>query len=287
MATAEEGVPARAGGLFEGGEGAIDLRDGVSVAGDQHPLLDDRGEVVIFELDLIEAALVELEHLLGVGELRSDVLLADHEAQLLLTGDEADDRDVTAGMVPLHELDHTADPRADEVGVAGVHAEPEDQLVEEQDHGGVTERLGVAGELLQASVEVDVRAPLLARVALEEWRADEGGEEVGPLLRAIRGSGCVEAGPVPGATELAPSALLCGRAEGGEECLVAELLAQGVGVGEQAGIREQERQRSVGVMDAEMSEVGAEDGTLEARLVEHVQAKLQDSPLSGPGVGRA
>jgi hypothetical protein len=55
------------------------------------------------------------------------------------------------GVVALDELDHATDPGADEVGAAGVHAEPEDQLVEEQDDARVAEGLGVAGELLQAA----------------------------------------------------------------------------------------------------------------------------------------
>ena len=54
--------------------------------------MDDRREVGVVEVDLLEAAVPVLEHVEQAGDLVADGRLADQVAQVALAGDEADDR---------------------------------------------------------------------------------------------------------------------------------------------------------------------------------------------------
>ena len=54
--------------------------------------MDDRREVGVIEVDLLEAAVPVLEHVEQAGDLVADGRLADEVAEITLAGDEADDR---------------------------------------------------------------------------------------------------------------------------------------------------------------------------------------------------
>ena len=81
-------------------------------------------------------------------------MLADHVAQVALTGDETHNRHRPVGPVGFHQFDHLVALAADEGGVAGFARQPQYQLVEEQDQRVVTDLLGVGAQNREAIVEI-------------------------------------------------------------------------------------------------------------------------------------
>ena len=90
-----------------------------------------------------------------MGVVGTRELLADHLSQLALAGDEGAERGRAVVVGRLDELDHALHRLAEAAGVAGHVAEPEDQLVEQQDDHVVAEGARVAAEDPQAAVDVD------------------------------------------------------------------------------------------------------------------------------------
>ena len=112
----------------------------------QDALLGDGREVAVLQRDRVEAALPVPQ---GVGEvelLGAGDVLADQLAEVALAGDEADDRDRPVGRLASTSLASFCPSRLTKPRSAACAGEPEDQLVEEQDHGVVAQLLGVPAD---------------------------------------------------------------------------------------------------------------------------------------------
>src|SRR5262245_25363995 len=139
------------------------LRRGV--ARSNHALRDDRGEVSIFKLDLVEPTIPVAERRLETQHLDAGELIADHLRDVALARDVAHDWDLASFVLCLDQLRELLDLHRDPVLVAGATRQPEDELVEEEHDRVVSE----SGSMPRHAPEPDVEAHK-ARAALRERR---------------------------------------------------------------------------------------------------------------------
>ena len=214
--------------------------------------------------------------------------VADQFPQIALTGHEADERDRPIHVLRLDQLHQLLRLAVDEAQIRRVAGQPQDQLVQEQDQRVVAQRLGVLGDDRQPLVQIEVGLVLPGRhvVIAAEERADQVAHQAGPFLVARRRChGCLETGRVPAGGDGAPAAaaglvlvqLL-------EEPLIAHVLAQALGVLEQALGQVHARNRGLGVQLPHIVGVLPQDALLHAAAADHVERHQQELLALRPGV---
>ena len=100
-------------------------------------------------------------------------MIANQLSQIALASDEAHDGHGTAGVGGLYELGELLRFSLHERKVADARRQPEDQLVQQQHHGAVTERLGVGAD--RGETPVDVEETFTCRGGLQNRRRSERG----------------------------------------------------------------------------------------------------------------
>ena len=97
------------------------------------------------------------QHIAELRLHRAGQVLAHEVAQVALPGHKTDQRNRPVGIGCFDQLDQLSAFAAHKADIGGMAGQPEHQLVEEQDHGVVTQRLRMPGHDAQAIVERNKR----------------------------------------------------------------------------------------------------------------------------------
>ena len=255
----------------------------------QQPLLGDHRQVAVLQRDLVEPRLPVFQR---VGELelqRAGLMLADQFTQVALASHEGDDRDRPVGVLRLHQLRQFCSLGGDEVDISRPRGEPEDQLVQEQHHRVVTERLRVAAHDGEPGVEVHER--LAARRRNVGIAAEEGADQIADqayslvALRRLQHRR-LESIRVPGGAEVAPAVagILMACVQLGEELSIAHAGAQPSCVLKQPLAEVEAGGRRLGVHPPHVLGIAAEDGAFQVVGADHVVRHHQEPLARKPAV---
>jgi hypothetical protein len=147
-------------------EGLVELLARGLGARAQHAPLGDGRQVAVFERDGVEARLPVLEHVGETELLRARHVLAHQFAQVTLARHEAAQRHGPIGRLRLHQLGELLALAVDEGELGRLAGQPQNQLVEEQHHGVVAQRLRVPADDREPLVQLDKAVVLRNRQAL-------------------------------------------------------------------------------------------------------------------------
>ena len=186
-------------------------------------------------------------------------------------------------MRELDELDELLPLALDERGVTDPAAEPEDQLVEEEDEPVLLAGGGVARKLRQAGVEVDVAGGVAAhrpRIAGQQTRDDRAAESTAVRVADRSLARLLVHRGVPGGLQRAPAAAAClAVVERREERDVAELHTRQLGLLEERLVCVHAGEHRVWVGLLHMPDVPAEDRLLHRLRTDHVERHELERPL--------
>ena len=149
----EQGVEHVLAHLHHVVEGALQRLPGRFVDRAQHAPLGNGGQVAVFQRDAVEARLPMLQHVAELHLHRARQVFTHQVTQVTLPRHKADQRNGAVGIGGFHQLDQLGAFAADEIDVGRMAGQPQHQLVQEQDDGVVTQRLGVAAHDAQAIVQ--------------------------------------------------------------------------------------------------------------------------------------
>ncbi len=243
---------------------------------------------MVAQLDGVETSLPVVQGLAQALVLGTDEFFPDHVGDVALAGDEADDGCAAGLGLPFDQLAQFGHLAGQARLVGRDAGQPQDQLVQEQDHGvNLQVVLGVATHGRQSFIEAD-KAVLALGEGLEIGTR-ESRHQLRPHLGIGAVASVVEAACIPSlrGLQLAPTtASRCGLAfvQPLKEGVVADALAQGLGITQQIRIREQGRQGRLGMVGLHVTDVATEYVLLDGLGVDHVEVKAQNRPLLQPFV---
>ena len=207
----QQGVPDLGPDFLEFIEGVSQRLPGRFGSRPEHPFLGDRRQVAVFKRNAMKARLPVAQHVAELQLQRAGQVLADQFAQVALPRDEADQRNRAIGVAGFHQLDQLGALAADKAHVGRPTGQPQDQLVEEQDHRVVAERLGVAAHDAEAIVERhEGLTAALGHVGNgSEVAADQVANQAHTVVAAWRlEHRGFEARGIPAAAQFAPAAVI-------------------------------------------------------------------------------
>ncbi|EXI81303.1 MAG: hypothetical protein AW10_01317 [Candidatus Accumulibacter appositus] len=243
----------------------------------------------------MEARFPVAQHVAELQLQRAGEVFADQFAQVALPGDEADQRNRPVSVAGLDQLDKLGALAADEADIGRPAGQPQDQLVEEQDHRVVAERVSVAADDAQAVVERhEGLAAALGDIGDgREVAADQVADQAHAVVpaRRLEHRG-FEARRIPAAAQLTPAAVSAAavvvgirpRVQIPEESLVAEAIAHAHRVFKKALRQVEARDRRLRMALAHELGVAAEDRRLHAARADHVIRHEQEPALLRPAV---
>lgn len=282
MSSCLEHLPPDRQELFEGALEDLTggLRDRL-----QHALLGDGRQIAVFECDDVEPGLPVLEH---VGKLELQCpgqVLADQLAEVALPRHKAHERYGPVRVGGFHELHELGTLAAHEGHIRGAARQPQDKLVEEEDHGVVAQALRMLAH--DAETIVERHEGFTAALGHGRIGGEEPGDQVADQAHALFPAWGfqhrrLEACRIPSATEVAPAAVATSCPIGVElfeKLWIAELLAEPHGVLEETVGEIKPRHRRLGVMVSYEVGVLAEDRGLHVQVADHVVGDQQE-PLA-------
>ena len=270
---------AQLGGLVKGGVEFLPSGGALRL---EHALVGDHRQVAVLQLDHRESALVVAERVVEVHLLRTGNRVANELAQVTLPRDEARDRDWPVHVLRFDQLHQFLGLVLHKAQICRVARQPQDQLIEKQNHCVVSQGLRVLRDDLQALVEIEIRLVLARRhvVITAEERPDQITHKPAAVGITRRGRHRrVEALRRPARRNAAPAFargtgfVLVQRIE---KRLVLAVLTQGLGIFEQALREIHTRDRRVGVQLPHVIRVLPENPLLHVPAADHVERHEQD-----------